>query len=96
MAATFVLAFVRAQSGTDDDIPLVQKRFSWPNLPYQVDTGNGKRGIQTGYNICNATTQNQESKCQTAFFNNITDKLYSSPKPNAFLVEIKTDDRWLG
>lgn len=29
------------------------------------------RGTQAGYNICNSTTQNQQSECQTAFVNNI-------------------------
>ncbi|KAI9609587.1 hypothetical protein H4Q26_007547 [Puccinia striiformis f. sp. tritici PST-130] len=49
------------QSSTSGDIPLYQKRFTWPNLPYQADTGNGPRGTQQGYNKCNATTQNQDS-----------------------------------
>ena len=29
------------------------------------------RGTQAGYNICNSTTQNQQSECQTAIVNNI-------------------------
>ncbi len=29
------------------------------------------RGRQTGYNICNSTTQGQESLCQTSFINSI-------------------------
>jgi hypothetical protein len=31
------------------------------------------RGNQKGYNICNSTTQNQESLCQTSMFNSIDD-----------------------
>lgn len=30
------------------------------------------RGVQRGYNICNDTTQNQESLCQTSYYNNAT------------------------
>jgi hypothetical protein len=37
------------QSSTSGDIPLYQKRFTWPNLPYQADTGNGPRGTQQGW-----------------------------------------------
>ncbi|PLW19316.1 hypothetical protein PCASD_02921 [Puccinia coronata f. sp. avenae] len=62
------------QSSTSGDIPLYQKRFTWPNLPYQADTGNGPRGTQQGYNRCNATTQNQASMCQTTLINSIQDK----------------------
>ncbi|KAA1123323.1 hypothetical protein PGTUg99_006925 [Puccinia graminis f. sp. tritici] len=36
------------QSSTSGDVPLYQKRFTWPNLPYQADTGNGPRGQQQG------------------------------------------------
>ncbi|KAF5374485.1 hypothetical protein D9615_009046 [Tricholomella constricta] len=42
--------------------------------PYQVDTEPHLiRGAQTGYNICNSTTQNQDSLCQTSFVNSIDD-----------------------
>jgi hypothetical protein len=40
--------------------------------PYKVDTDVGLiRGDQYGYNICNSTTENQESRCQTSYFNSI-------------------------
>ncbi|WAR57826.1 hypothetical protein PtB15_5B56 [Puccinia triticina] len=64
------------QSSTSGDVPLYLKRFTWPNLPYQADTGNGPRGTQQGYNRCNATTQNQDSMCQTTFMNSIQDKYF--------------------
>lgn len=77
-------------SDTSGDIPLYQKRFPWPNLPYQADTGNGPRGIQTGYNICNSTTQNQNSLCQTSFLNSIQEFcLWGAPQPNSIVADIE-------
>jgi hypothetical protein len=48
--------------------PLASKHFTYPNIPYQV-TGDqgGIRGPQSGFNLCNSTTQNQDSKCQVCF-----------------------------
>ena len=44
--------------------PLVQ--------PYQADSNVGLiRGTQSGFNICNSTTENQQSNCQTSFLNSI-------------------------
>ncbi|KNZ56452.1 uncharacterized protein VP01_2400g7 [Puccinia sorghi] len=63
-AAPSASAAPAGQSSTSGDVPLYQKRFPWPNLPYQADTGNGPRGTQQGYNRCNATTQNQDSMCE--------------------------------
>lgn len=40
--------------------------------PYQVDYNTAAiRGPQYGFNICNSTTQNQNSNCQTIMVNNI-------------------------
>ncbi|KAI8452908.1 hypothetical protein BY996DRAFT_8687586 [Phakopsora pachyrhizi] len=40
---------VKAQiNGTGGNIPLAQKQFPWPNLPYKADTGSGERGAQSG------------------------------------------------
>lgn len=33
---------------TSSNIPLYQKRFPWPNVPFKADTGNGERGVQSG------------------------------------------------
>ena len=53
---------------------LAAKRFTFDNLPYQVDTDPQLiRGAQHGYNQCNSTTENQESLCQTSHFNSIDD-----------------------
>jgi hypothetical protein len=40
--------------------------------PYKVDTDtNLIRGQQFGFNICNSTTENQSSDCQTSFLNSL-------------------------
>ncbi|KAL5486025.1 hypothetical protein ACEPAI_7069 [Sanghuangporus weigelae] len=54
--------------------PLASKHFTWPDIPYQV-TGDqgGIRGPQSGFNLCNSSTENQQSMCQTAFLNNLGD-----------------------
>lgn len=47
--------------------PLASKTFTWPDIPYQV-TGDqgGPRGPQAGFNLCNSTTENQDSMCQVS------------------------------
>ncbi|GAA5838919.1 hypothetical protein JCM11251_003736 [Rhodosporidiobolus azoricus] len=54
-------------------VPLVRKRFEYDALPYQADTDNLERGRQYGYNLCNSTTQGQDSNCQTAIINAVDD-----------------------
>ncbi|GAA5874555.1 hypothetical protein JCM3774_004647 [Rhodotorula dairenensis] len=62
--------------------PLAAQRFDYNNLPYQADPNDGIRGRQVGYNICNSTTENQESLCQTAIINSIDDFcLWAPPRP---------------
>ncbi|KAG8723506.1 hypothetical protein FRC09_003065 [Ceratobasidium sp. 395] len=53
--------------------PLTDKKFTWPNVPYQVSPEQILRGPQFGFNICNSTTENQQSNCQTAFVNSLDD-----------------------
>ncbi|KIJ24426.1 hypothetical protein M422DRAFT_96286, partial [Sphaerobolus stellatus SS14] len=48
--------------------------------PYQVDTSNGIRGPQSGYNICNSTTEGPKSQCQTAFVNSPDDWCLWAPQ----------------
>jgi len=61
---------VAAQS-TFPPTALADKHFAYPTgIPYKVDTDQGLiRGTQFGYNICNSTTENQKSLCQTSFLN---------------------------
>ncbi|KAF8583016.1 hypothetical protein K439DRAFT_1634789 [Ramaria rubella] len=83
--ALSLLAIANAQSPTTTSLePLASKKFTYPNVPYQV-TGDqgGIRGPQAGYNLCNSTTENQQSMCQTMFLNDLSDFcMWSSPKTN--------------
>ncbi|KAH9811960.1 hypothetical protein DFH28DRAFT_979580 [Melampsora americana] len=87
----FVLSLysIRSQN-PGGDVPLADKRFPWPNVPYQADTGNGERGTQYGYNICNATTQSQDSKCQTAWLDSIDGFcLWGAQAPNSVVGDVE-------
>jgi hypothetical protein len=65
---------VAAQSTTPvDTFTLASQTYTYTALPYQVDTSNGERGPQYGFNMCNSTTQNQNSLCQTAIINSLDD-----------------------
>ncbi|GAA5963072.1 hypothetical protein JCM3765_001758 [Sporobolomyces pararoseus] len=83
MLATLVAAsLVGSALAQSSFTPLASKRFDYNNLPYQADTSTGVRGGQFGYNRCNATTENQESKCQTAIINSVDDFcLWAPPEP---------------
>ena len=61
------LALVRVVSAQSSLEPLASKHFTWPDIPYQV-TGDegGERGPQSGFNLCNSTTENQSSECQVS------------------------------
>jgi hypothetical protein len=72
----FFVAFVMAQDTTIPQFPatpLVSQIYPHPtDLPYQVYPGHTfQRGPQTGYNICNSTTENQDSFCQTLNVNDL-------------------------
>ncbi|KZT50886.1 hypothetical protein CALCODRAFT_443930, partial [Calocera cornea HHB12733] len=56
--------------------------------PYQVDPCTDGRGPQYGYNLCNATTQNQESLCQTIYLNDLSDFcVWGPPDPNTSISD---------
>lgn len=79
------LALAQA-SGSSSDIPLASKHFTYTALPYQADTSNGERGTQTGYNLCNSTTEGPTSLCQTAVINSIDDFcLWGPPIPDSLI-----------
>ncbi|THH17832.1 hypothetical protein EW146_g3062 [Bondarzewia mesenterica] len=68
--------YVAAQTTTQQfpDTPLANKHYSYPTgLPYKTDTDSFGRGTQFGYNMCNSTTENQSSLCQTSFVNHLDD-----------------------
>lgn len=83
-----VAGTARAQvTGTYPSVPLASKiGFTYPSgIPYKVDTDEALiRGRQHGYNICNATTENQESLCQTSIVNSLDDFcLWAPSEPNS-------------
>ncbi|KAF5359464.1 hypothetical protein D9756_003660 [Leucocoprinus leucothites] len=74
--AACVVSVVNAQeiTGTYPATPLASKTsYTYPSgVPYKVDTDTGLiRGVQAGYNICNSTTENQDSLCQTSVVGDI-------------------------
>jgi hypothetical protein len=73
LASSRVYAQDNSTTTTSSIIPLASKHFDYNNLPYQADPDNGVRGTQFGYNLCNSTTENQQSDCQTAIINAIDD-----------------------
>ncbi|KIK54479.1 hypothetical protein GYMLUDRAFT_77020 [Collybiopsis luxurians FD-317 M1] len=77
-----VVSYVSAQSFVSD--PLVDKSFPYTAIPEHADTHTDGRGPQSGYNICNSTTENQDSLCQTGFINHLDDFcLFAPPTPNS-------------
>jgi len=73
-------------------LPLTQYSFKYPNLPEQVNPFPVGRGPQSGYNICNSTTEGPKSLCQTMFLNSIGDFcLWGSPKPNGVVGDVEAE-----
>ncbi|KAJ7581834.1 hypothetical protein C8J56DRAFT_832745 [Mycena floridula] len=73
--------------------PLVDKVVPYNAIPYRVMTDtDDPRGFQTGYNICNSTTENQDSLCQTMFMNHIDDFcLWAPGPPNSQIGDVEGD-----
>ena len=69
LVALAASTIVEAQSASTTALePLSSKHFTWPDIPYQVaGVDAGPRGPQFGYNLCNSTTENQQSLCQVRF-----------------------------
>jgi hypothetical protein len=74
--------------------PLASKHFAYPGgIPYQADTDDLLRGTQFGYNLCNSTTENQNSDCQTSFLNSLSDFcLWAPPKPNSTIADTEGEE----
>jgi len=66
-------ATTAASAPAAGDTVLTDKHYTYPDLPYQVDTDPTGRGPQSGYNICNSTTVGPNSQCQTSFIDSIAD-----------------------
>ncbi|KAF8522963.1 hypothetical protein BU17DRAFT_64162 [Hysterangium stoloniferum] len=65
--------------------PLTSKRIPFNNIPFQVSGNNaGPRGPQSGFNLCNSTTEGPSSLCQTLIMNDLGDFcMWSSPNPKS-------------
>jgi len=89
--STLAMALIGATTAfaqSSSDIPLASKHFDYTSLPYMVDTNNGPRGIQTGYNLCNSTTEGSSSLCQTAIVNSLDDFCIWGPqKPDSQIAD---------
>ncbi|KAG8213494.1 hypothetical protein J3R82DRAFT_12033 [Butyriboletus roseoflavus] len=73
-----------AQPDPADPTPLTAKTYAYPSGIANDPVTSAIRGPQTGYNICNSTTQNQQANCQTAIVNSIADFcLWAPPQPNS-------------
>jgi len=71
-------------------LPLTEYHYPYSNVPYQVNPYPSGRGPQSGYNVCNSTTEGPNSQCQTAFVNSIDDFcLWGSPIPNGEIGNIE-------
>jgi hypothetical protein len=83
-ALALVSLLPKALAQSTPTTPLASKKFEYTALPYQADTDDGERGHQTGYNICNSTTEGKDSLCQTAIINSIEDFcLWGPSEPNS-------------
>jgi len=67
--------------------PLISITYPSVNdLPYKVYPTGGVRGPQYGFNMCNSTTENQQSNCQTFWFNGPDDFCITAPPEPGKLV----------
>jgi len=80
----------RQAAATGSALPLTEYKFTWPNVPYQVNPYPSGRGPQSGFNQCNSTTEGPNSLCQTAFVNSIDDFcIWGSPINNGEIGNIE-------
>jgi hypothetical protein len=94
LAIAATVSTVYAQNSTSSAIiPLASKHIPYNEIPYQVDPADGVRGPQQGYNLCNSTTENQNSLCQTSYLNSIDDFcLWAPPIPNETIGDTEGEE----
>lgn len=56
---------------TTTPLPLTDYNYPYSALPYQVNPYAVGRGPQSGYNVCNSTTEGADSQCQTLVANTL-------------------------
>jgi hypothetical protein len=91
LAQDFIPTPVRRQAvETTSPLPLTDYHYTYPNVPEQVNPFPVGRGPQSGYNICNSTTEGPNSLCQTMFVNGIDDFcLWGSPVSNGLIGNVE-------
>ena len=52
-------------------LPLTEYQYPYSAIPYQVNPFPVGRGPQSGYNICNSTTEGPSSECQALIVNSL-------------------------
>jgi len=95
LAAAASTASAQDPQSTFPATPLVSKTYAYPTeVPYQADTDtNLVRGVQSGYNRCNETTEGQDSMCQTSFLNALDDFcLWAPPDPNSLIADTEGEE----
>ncbi|KZV67290.1 hypothetical protein PENSPDRAFT_654220 [Peniophora sp. CONT] len=92
----FAAGLAAAQTLTFPATPLNQLSFpKTTNLPYQIypDSTPYVRGPQSGYNICNSTTETQDSMCQTQWLNGLDDFcLWAPPQANSLIQDTEGEE----
>lgn len=58
---------------TTSPLPLYSYTYAYDQIPYQVNPYAVGRGPQSGYNVCNSTTQGASSDCQTLEITSLSD-----------------------
>ncbi|KAF9518132.1 hypothetical protein BS47DRAFT_1338723 [Hydnum rufescens UP504] len=91
--AHFVVTFLTTASlAAAQVIPLTQRIYPYSQIPYKVDTDTTGRGPQSGYNLCNSTTEGPTSLCQTALVNSIDDFcVWGPPIPNSTIGDTEAE-----
>lgn len=68
---------IAARQATDGSVapvsasPLTDYHIPYTAIPYQVNPYQVARGPQSGYNLCNSTTEGDASQCQTLIANSL-------------------------
>jgi hypothetical protein len=89
---SFIALLTLITNASAQIVPLTDRRYNWPDLPYKVDTDTTGRGPQFGYNLCNSTTEGPKSDCQTALMNHIDQFcLWGPPLANSTIADTEAE-----
>ncbi|KZP14013.1 hypothetical protein FIBSPDRAFT_797146 [Athelia psychrophila] len=75
---------------TTSPLPLTQYSYPYNAIPEQVNPYAIGRGPQSGYNVCNSTTEGAASECQTMVVNSLNDFcVWGSPTNNGSIGDVE-------